>query len=354
VIARNSSFVYKGRAVDVRQVARELGVRYVLEGSVRKAGNRIRITAQLIDATSGAHIWADRFDRGVDDIFAVQDELTMTLATEMQVRLTEGEHARLRYTTTTNVEAWNLWVQGLNAYRGGAVSRENNLQVRQYWEKALALDPGSASLNAMLGFMHFVATRFGWYDDRAASLARAEAYVERALALDPEDPDAYRALGGVLLLKSRFDEAVEAVRKAVKLGPNLPDVLVFASYVLSCSGNAAEAVVLSEKAMTLSPTYPANYLGQLGNTYRLAGRSDDALKSFQAYRARSPGYGLADMTMIHAQAGRTDEAKNSAKELLVARPDFTVASWLATQFRNDLEQLKTDADSLRAAGVPEG
>ena len=117
VIARNSSFVYKGRAVDVRQVARELGVRYVLEGSIRKAGNRIRITAQLIDATSGAHIWADRFDRGVDDIFAVQDEITMTLATEMQVRLTEGEQARLRYTTTTNVEAWNLWVQGLNAYR---------------------------------------------------------------------------------------------------------------------------------------------------------------------------------------------------------------------------------------------
>ena len=162
VIARNSSFVYKGRAVDVRQVARELGVRYVLEGSVRKAGNRIRITAQLIDATTGAHIWADRFDRSVDDIFAVQDEITLTLATEMQVRLTEGEQARLRYTTTTNVEAWNLWVQGLNAYRGGAVSRENNLQVRQYWEKALALDPGSASLNAMLGFMHFAAARFGW------------------------------------------------------------------------------------------------------------------------------------------------------------------------------------------------
>ena len=114
VIARNSSFVYKGRAVDVRQVARELGVRYVLEGSVRKAGNRIRITAQLIDATTGVHIWADRYDRGIDDIFAVQDEITLTLATEMQVRLTEGEQARLRYTTTTNVEAWNLWIQGLN------------------------------------------------------------------------------------------------------------------------------------------------------------------------------------------------------------------------------------------------
>jgi adenylate cyclase len=354
VIARNSSFVYKGRAVDVRQVARELGVRYVLEGSIRKAGNRIRITAQLIDAASGAHIWADRFDRSVDDIFAVQDEITMTLATEMQVRLTEGEQARLRYTTTTNVEAWNLWVQGLNLYRSGAVSRESNLQVRQFWEKALALDPNSASLNAMLGFMHYVAARFGWADDRAATLATAEAYVERAMAIDPQDPDAYRALGGVLLMKSRFDEAVEAARQAVKLGPNLPDVLVFASYVLTCSGYAAEAVALSEKAMSLSPTYPANYLGQLGNTYRLAGRSDDALKAFAAYRARSPGFGLVDMVLIHAQAGRMDEARSMAAELLAARPDFTIASWLATQFRNDLDQQAIDVDSFRAAGVPEG
>ena len=123
----------------------------------------------------------------------MQDEITLTLATEMQVRLTEGEQARLRYTTTTNVEAWNLWVQGLNHYRSGAVSRETNIQVRRYWEKALALDPGSASLNAMLGFMHFADARFGWSDDREAAIARAEAYVERALSIDPENPDAYRA-----------------------------------------------------------------------------------------------------------------------------------------------------------------
>ena len=187
VIARNSSFVYKGRAVDVRQVARELGVRYVLEGTVRKAGSRIRISAQLIDAASGVHIWADRFDRGIDDIFAVQDEITMTLATEMQVRLTEGEQARLRYTTTTNVEAWNLWVQGLNLYRS-RVSRETNIQVRRFWEKALALDPGSASLNAMLGFIHFADARFGWCGRPRAAIAKAEAYAERALAIDPEKP----------------------------------------------------------------------------------------------------------------------------------------------------------------------
>src|SRR5205814_5853875 len=161
VIARNSSFVYKGRAVDVRQVSHELGVRYVLEGSVRKAANRIRITTQLIDATTGVHIWAERFDRGVEDIFALQDEITLILATEMQVKLTEGEQARLRYTTTTNVEAWNLWIEGLRHYRGPNTSHAH-IQNRRCWEKALALDPESAVLNAMLAVSHFSDARHGW------------------------------------------------------------------------------------------------------------------------------------------------------------------------------------------------
>lgn len=353
VIARNSSFVYKGRAVDVRQVARELGVRYVLEeGSVRKAGNRVRITAQLVDASTGAHLWADRFDRNVDDIFAVQDEITLTVATEMQVKLTEGEQARLRYTTTSNVEAWNLWVKGLNVYRSG-ISREINAQVQQYWDKALMLDPGSAPLNGLLGFIHFANARFGWTDDRDGSISKAEAHIERALEIDPDNPDAYRPLAGVLLFKSRFHEAAEAACQAVRLGPNLPDVLVFSSYVLTCAGHAPEALPLVQKAMTLSPSYPANYLGQLGNTYRVAGRSDDALKAFRAYHARSPGFGLVDIVLVHAQAGRMEEARSAAAELTAVRPGFTIQAWLATQFRSDTEQLARDVEALRAAGLPE-
>jgi adenylate cyclase len=271
----------------------------------------------------------------------------------MQVKLTEGEQARLRYTTTSNVEAWNLWVKGLNVYRSG-ITREINAEVQRYWDKALALDPGSAPLNGLLGFIHFANARFGWTDDRGGSIAKAEAHIKRALEIDPDNPDAYRALAGVLLFKSRFDEAAEAARKATRLGPNLPDVLVFSSYVLTCTGHAAEAVALSEKAMTLSPTCPANYLGQLGNTYRLAGRSDDALKAFRAYHARNPGFGLVDIVLVHAQAGRMDEARSAATELIAARPGFTIQAWLATQFRSDTEQLARDAEALRAAGLPEG
>ena len=244
VIARQSSFVYKGRAVDVRQVARELGVRYVLEGSVRKGADRIRITTQLIDAATGVHVWAERFDRSLEDMFAVQDEISLTLATEMQVRLTEGEQARLRYTTTTNVEAWSLFIEGMNLERAAATSSgPAHIPGRRCWEKALALDPGSAVLNALLGNWHFADARHNWSsDDRETALRKAEAYVERALAIDPDNPDAYRTTSGVLLMRARFEEAAAAARKALELGPSLPDVLAFGSFVLACCGYAAEGV----------------------------------------------------------------------------------------------------------------
>jgi len=337
----------------VRLIARELGVRYVLEGSVRKSGSRIRITAQLIDATTGVHIWADRFDRGIEDIFAVQDEITLTLATEMQVRLTEGEQARLRYTTTTNVEAWSLWIEGLNHYRGPRTKRAQ-AQARRCWEKALALDPGSAPLNALLGDSHFSDARHGWSGtDRETALRKAEAYVERALEIDPENPDAYRALSGILLLKSRFDEAAAATRKAVKLGPNLPDVLVFGAFVLTCAGLAAEGIGQIKMAIALSPNFQAWYFGVLGNAYRLAGRPEEAMAAFHAFHTREPGFGLADMVMIQEQSGQLEEARETAAQLAEARPNFTITSWLRTQFRSDVEQMAADLASLRAAGVPE-
>ena len=158
IIARNSSFVYKGRSLDVREAARQLGVRYVLEGSVRRSGARIRVTAQLIDAADGSHLWAERYDRGVDDIFAIQDEITLMLATEMQVKLTDGEQARMHYTTTSNVEAWTYWAKGMSYFRQPP-TRANREAAQAAWEKALALDPNSAPLNAMLGFTHCLDAR---------------------------------------------------------------------------------------------------------------------------------------------------------------------------------------------------
>jgi len=353
VIARNSSFVYKGRSIDVREAAKQLGVRYVLEGSVRKSGNRIRVTAQLIDAKDGTHLWAERYDRAIDDIFAIQDEITLVLATEMQVKLTEGEQARLHYTTTHNVEAWTYWVQGLASFRQ-TVTKENNASALLCWKKALTLDPASAALNAMLGFIHCLDARFGWWDDRETAIIKARAYADRALQLDPNNADGHIALGLLCWLRGQYDEAVFNARKAVQLAPGSADVAERASFILTPSGSPEEGLVLIQKASTLSPNHPPMYLGILGNAYRLSGQIDEAIAAFEAYNARSPGFGLVDLVIAYQESGQADKAKDAAKRLLSARRDFTIAAWLKTQFRRDTVRLDADIAALHATGLPTG
>jgi adenylate cyclase len=351
VIARNSTFVYKGKAVDVREAARQLGVRYVLEGSVRKSANRIRITTQLIDANSGSHVWAERYDRAIDDIFAVQDEITLVLATEMQVKLIEGEQARLHYTTTSNVGAWSHWVEGLSWYRQ-AVTPENVGAALACWKRALALDPDSAALNAMLGFAHYVDARFGWWDDRETALAKTRSHVDRALELDSENFSAYSVSSMASLMHGRFEEAAAHARRAVRLAPGSADAASFACFVLAFAGYPEEAVAQGERAKTLSPNYPAHYLGHLGNAYRLAGRFDEAIAAFKAYHARNPGFGLSDLVLVYRQIDRPEEAKQAAEQLLSIRRDFTVAAWANTQFRTDTARREADIAAFLAAGLP--
>ena len=353
VIARNSSFSYKGRSVDVRDAAKQLGVRYVLEGSVRKSGNRIRISAQLIDARDGTHLWAERYDRAIDDIFAIQDEITLVLATEMQVKLTEGEQARLRYTTTTNVEAWTCWAQGLSHFRQ-SMSKEKMHAARLCWEKALALDPTSAALNGMLSSAHWLDARFGWWDDRETALAKARIYAHRALELDPENADAFTASSIALTMTGQYDEAVAHARRAVELAPGSADAAHFASFVLASAGYAKEAVGESKRAMALNPNYPPYYLGNLGYALRLAGQVEEAITAFKAYDAQVPGsgFGLTDLVILYQQSGQPDEAKQTAERFLSARPDFTITSWLKTQTIRDAAHLEADVNALRSAGLP--
>src|SRR4249919_857738 len=353
VIARNSTFVYKGRSVDIREAAKQLGVRYVLEGSVRKSGNRIRITAQLIDANDGAHVWAERYDRSIEDIFAIQDEITLILATEMQVRLTEGEQARLRYTTTPNVEAWTCWVQGLS-YHHQAIAKDNQSSARLCWEKALALDPTSAALNAMLGFIHCHDARFGWWDDREAAIVKARSYADRALELDPNNADGHIALGVLCWLEERYDEAVSHSRRAVQLAPGSADIANLAGFILALSGRPEEALVLAQKSIALSPNHPTLYLGVLGNAYRLSGQIEEAIAAFEAYNARSPGFGLADLVIAYHENGQSEKSKDAARRLLSARRDFTIAAWLKTQVRRDKARLEADVAALRTAGLDMG
>jgi adenylate cyclase len=351
VVARNSSFVYKGRAVDLREVGQQLGVRYVLEGSVRRAGPRIRITTQLIDTRSGSHVWAERYDRPLDDIFAVQDEITLVLATEMQVRLTEGEQARRHYTTTSNVEAWSLWMQGLTLYRT-SVSKDNCGRALAFWQKARALDPDAPALNAMIGFMHCADARFGWWQDRAAAITEASRFTELALAADPDHPDAHVTSGFLGMIEGDWPRAIHHVRKAVESAPGSADAAVMASFILACAGHPQEAVPLIERAMQLSPNYPANYLGHLGNANRLTGRFAEAIAAFKAFDQRSPGFGLTDLVIAYQQTDCPELARQTAGRLLALRPSFTVEGWRNTQFRSNQALVETEMVALRAAGLP--
>jgi adenylate cyclase len=351
VIARNSSFVYKGQSIDIREVAKQLGVQFVLEGSIRRGGDRIRITAQLIDASSGSHVWAERYDRAMDDIFAVQDEITLVLATEMQVKLTEGEQARLHYTTTGNVEAWTHWVKGLSHYRQ-AVTKENFTAAMSCWQMALALDPTSAALHGSIAYMHYMDARFGWWDDRQTALEKARTYSDRALELDSDNPDGHTASSLTFLLEGHYDEAAVHARRAAHLAPGSADAVAFACVVLANVGNPQEAVAHGERAMILSPNYPAYYLGQLGNAYRLAGRTEEAIAAFNSYHARSPGFGLGDLVIVYQQTDRPAEARRTAEQLLSLRRDFTIAAWAKTQFRADKAGIEADIAALRAAGLP--
>ncbi|MFO1068236.1 MAG: adenylate/guanylate cyclase domain-containing protein [Geminicoccaceae bacterium] len=353
VVARNSTQAFRGSSLDLAAIARQLGVRHVLQGSVRRAGARLRISAQLVDVATGSPLWAERYDRPVGDLFAVQDEITLVLATEMQVMLTEGEQARLRYRATSNVEAWTLWIKGLTAYRR-AVTRENCTMALQAWQQALALDPGSGTLRAMIGLMHYLAARFDWCDDRTATLARARCLVDEARALEPDNADASWAASLVALAQGDDEIAAAAARHAVRLAPGAADAATFACFVLANVGFPEEAIREGERALALSPAAPGFYLGHLGHALRLAGRLDAAEAAFREYLARSPGFGLVDLVLVHVAAGRADRARDTARQLLAARPDFTIADWRRSQYRADPAGLAADLAALASAGLPAG
>ena len=226
---------------------------------------------------------------------------------------------------------------------------------RFYWEKALALDPTSAALNAMLGFMHCLDARFGWWNDHETAMGKARGYADKALEIDPDNADAHTASSLILLMQRRYDEAVADARKAIQLAPGSALAAELASFVLAPSGYPEEAVVQSEKAIALSPNYPAAYLGTLGNAYRLSGRTEQAIAAFKAYHARSPGFGLTDLVIIYQETGQAEEARRTAEQLMAARPNFTIAGWLKTQFiRRDAARVEADTAALRAAGLPMG
>ncbi|WP_193748760.1 adenylate/guanylate cyclase domain-containing protein [Leisingera sp. ANG-Vp] len=351
VIARNSTFTYKGQAVDIRKVGKEQSADYVLEGSTRKAGNRLRITAQLIDAQSGHHVWADRYDRDLDDIFELQDEISLRVATELQVELLEGEMARLKGSGTRDLRAWYQQIRAFACTR--EISKQSFAEAKRYALEAHRLDPGYAAPLCTLGFVKTVEARHLFTDTPAVSAGQARDYAHKALELDPHSADAYAVLGFVHAIEGHHDLAVDEFHTALSLNPNHADVAMRLSITLSFAGRAEEAIHYAQRAIQLSPHYPGFYAGILGMAHRLAGNHMDAIDAFQDYSRRTPGFGHMDLALTYAELGDFGTAAKEAQLALKARPDFTITHWAGTQIYADPAQLDHEKDLLRKAGFPE-
>ncbi len=352
VIARNSSFAYKGKSPDIRRVAEELGVQTILEGSVRKAGNRVRITAQLIEAATGHHLWAERYDRDLADIFDLQDEITGEVVTALQVQLTEGEQVAIRRRQTKNVTAWESYARGLTLLR--RFNRQDNAQARDLLERAVELDPNFAVAWSLLAWTHYNDVRFGWTDS-ADALEKADEYAKRSLALDDKQPDTHAVIGILALIRRRYEDALFYGERAVELGPNTADCYAVLAMTLVYCNRPEEALGRVERAMRLSPFYPDYYLGIAGLTYRLLGRFDEAIAADKERLARNPDNIFSDFRLaaVYEETGRHDEARFHIAQALHKHPHLTLRQIRISEVYRDEAQLDAYLDLLRTAGMPE-
>ncbi len=357
VISRNSSFTYKDRPVKVQQVGQELGVRYVLEGSVQKAGGHIRINAQLIDAPNGRHLWAESYDRELKDVFVIQDDITLKIVKSLLVKLTHGESYRVTTDATKNVKAWEASLQGLYHFR--FQTKESNARARQLYQKALELDPEFAFMYASIGTTHLADWRRRWSKDRAGSLKRAEELAQKALAKDDSIPEAHALLSWIYLSKKQHEKALAAIERSVTLAPNDPRVGSAYAHKLLAVGRYEEAVEEIEKAIRLDPYFrPTTIRRRLGRVYYAAGRYAKAIAACKKYLEHDPKR-LPPLTFLVASlvaVGREEEARAEADKILKYYPKFSAEARLTRgPYRSvkDPELKERFVNHLRQAGLPE-
>jgi adenylate cyclase len=285
VIARNTAFTYKGKATNVQAIGKELGVRYVLEGSVQKANDQVRIVAQLIDTTTGSHLWSERFDRPFKDIFALQDEIVQKIVTTLKLQITLTEQGFIVRKRTDNLEAYDYLLRGIEPlFR---YTQEANIQARQMFEKAIALDPQYAEAYVWLGRTYYLEWMFRWRMV-PQSLERASTLAHQALALDDSLPQAHTLLGNVYAVTQQYDQALVESERAIALDSNNADSYNYQANALIIAGRPEEALQMVRRAMRLNPRYPPLYLYHLGWAYGPTGRHAEAVATLKEFLSRSP------------------------------------------------------------------
>jgi adenylate cyclase len=359
VIARNSSFSYKGKPVKVQQISEELGVRYVLEGSVLKSENKVRITAQLIDALTGGHMWSERYDRDLKDFFSLLDEITLAVTIALQVELTGGEQASMWFGSTRNFEAWGYAVKGMSIfYKFG---KEDMARSRELFKKAVKIDPKFTAAETMLAWTHKIDAHLGYTDSKDKSLKLSVEFAKKSVAMNDKDPHVHTLLSLLYLIQRDHEKAVEEGRKAIALGPNGAEAYLLFGEVLYQSGKFEEAVKMCEIAIRLHPHSPLYYLGHTLNAYYWVGRYDESLAFAERLidMGRKVGFplgvvwGLFGSALAKIKLGRMSEARQNADEILKIWP------WYNLDYFGSISHYKASAhaeqriDELRMAGIPE-
>jgi TolB-like protein len=339
VIARNSSFIYKGKAVHMKQVAEELGVGYVVEGSVRKVGDRVRITVQLNDVATGSHIWAERYDRDLADVFAVQDEITEAIVAAIEPQLYAAENFRARRKSPDSMDAWDLVMRALSHY--WRVTRQDNIVAQALLEKATAIDPNYGQALGVLAASHTFGAHMGWADMVTAA-PLAERAAAAAILADSEDPWAHHALGCVHLFMRRFDHSLAEFELALRLNANFSLAQGYYGLALSYCGRWQEANVAARRALRLSPRDPfsAVYYGIAAYAEFVGRNYEEAMRlSREGIRQRGDFVGAHRvLTAAAGMAGQRDVAKAALQELRRAQPNISLA-WIANQM-----PIKQDVD----------
>lgn len=353
VISRYSAFTYKGKDVKVQDIGRELGVRYVLEGSVRRVDDEVRVTAQLIDATTGYHLWSERYSRALKDILALQDEVVRKIVVHLALRLTDIELAQLERAYPVNIEAYEYQHRGMEHWF--RTSKDDNAQARQLCEKAIALEPTYAPAYSCVGWAYWAEWVYGWTQDPQI-LERALELGQKATALDDSLPIAYELVGATYLFKREYVQAIAELERAIVLGPNWGSAYTVLGMSLNATGQAAEAIGVLEKALRFNPRGPfftAGYLTVLGQAYRLTGRYDEAITTLKKALGLFPKFLGTHLLLVavYTESGRDAEAREEVAEVLQIAPKFSLDGLQQRLLFKDPAENERILAALRKAGL---
>ena len=352
VIARISTLPYKGKAVDVRQVAKELGVSHVLEGSVQKSGNRLRVTVQLIEGANGTHIWSERYDRKVQGLFDLQDEIIRNTIIEMQVKLTVGEHARVASRGTQNLDAWLLWVQGFN--EAVNFTREGHARARELFEAASKADPNWGHPFGGIAWTYREAVRRGWSTDRERDICRGIALAQKAIDMDHNDPVGYMMLGSLYVEAGRFDEGISLSERAVEIAPSFFTALWGLADHLVRAGEARRALEMHARAKRVIAQGIKYFFPSEAIANHLLGHHDEAINILKGWLQRKDRADVRCLlAAVYADVGRVDEAHAEIKRALEQKHDFRIKDVMRERGFVDPKLNDWYIDLLKKTGLPD-